>query len=154
MSRRSSKPRDWTWVSHIASRYITIWATREVHVLLFISIYWMCIHACLRKCIIHYLCLYICLGLPGGASGQEPACQCKRHKRHGFDPWVGKISRRRAGPPTPVFLPRESHGQRSLAGYSPWGHKGSGVTEVVAQHTRVCVCVCIPHIIKNFFHLK
>jgi len=35
-----------------------------------------------------------------------------------FDPWVGKIPWRRAWQPTPVFLPGESHGQRSLAGYS------------------------------------
>ena len=37
----------------------------------------------------------------------------------GFDPWVGKIPYRRAWQPTPVFLPGESHGQRSLASYSP-----------------------------------
>ena len=54
---------------------------------------------------------------------QEPTCQCRRHKRHGFHPWVGKIPRRRARQPTLVFLPGESHGQRSLVGYSPWGHK-------------------------------
>ena len=54
-----------------------------------------------------------------GTSGKEPACQCRRHKRHGFDPWVGKIPCRRAWQPTPVFLPGESHGQRSLEGYSP-----------------------------------
>ena len=41
--------------------------------------------------------------------------------RLGFDPWVGKIPWRRAQQPTPVFLPGESHGQRILAGYSPWG---------------------------------
>ena len=39
----------------------------------------------------------------------------------GFDPWVGKISWRRQGQPTPVFWPGKFHGQRSLAGYSPWG---------------------------------
>ena len=48
--------------------------------------------------------------------------------RHGFDPWVWKIPWRRAWQPTPVFFPGESHGQRSLAGYSPWGHKGSDLT--------------------------
>ena len=64
-------------------------------------------------------------GFPGGTSDKEPACQCKRLKRHGFDSWVGKISWRRAWQPTPVFLLGESHGQRSLAGYSPWGHKES-----------------------------
>ena len=58
-------------------------------------------------------------GLPGGASGKEPACQCRRLKRLGFSPWVGKIPWRRARQLTPVFLPGESHGQRSLGGYSP-----------------------------------
>jgi len=59
-----------------------------------------------------------------------PACQCRRHKRHGFDPWVGKISWRRARQPTPVFLPGESHGQRSLVGHSPQGSKELDMTEV------------------------
>ena len=39
------------------------------------------------------------------------------------DPWVRKIPWRRAWQPTPVFLPEESHGQRSLVGYSPWGRR-------------------------------
>ena len=56
--------------------------------------------------------------------------QCMRHKRHGFDPRVRKIPWRRAWKPTPVFLPGESHGQRSLAGYSPWGRIESDMTEV------------------------
>ena len=56
------------------------------------------------------------LGFPGGASGKEPACQYRRCKRDMFDPWVGKISSRRAWQPTPVFLPRESHRRRSLVG--------------------------------------
>ena len=51
-----------------------------------------------------------------GCSGKEPACECRRRERCGFDPWVGKIPWRRAGQPTPVFLPGESHGQRSLVG--------------------------------------
>ena len=55
------------------------------------------------------------LGFPGGASGQEPACQCRRC---GFNPWVEKILCRRAWQSTPVLLPGESHGQ-SLAGHSP-----------------------------------
>ena len=40
-----------------------------------------------------------------------------------FNPWIGKIPSGRTGQPTPVFLPAECHGQRSLAGYSPWGHR-------------------------------
>ena len=60
---------------------------------------------------------------PGGAAGKESACQCRRHKRHGFDPWVRKIPWRGAWHPTPVFLPGESHGQRNLVGCSPRGRK-------------------------------
>ena len=47
----------------------------------------------------------------------------------GFDPWVGKIPWGRAWQPTLAFLPGESHGQRSLVGYSPWGHKESDTTD-------------------------
>ena len=54
-------------------------------------------------------------------SGKESACQFWRHRRRVFDPWVGKIPWKRKWKPTPVFLPGESHGQRSLAGYNPRG---------------------------------
>ena len=54
----------------------------------------------------------------GGASGKESTCQCRRHKRWGFNSWVRMIPWRRAWSPTPVFLPGETHGQRRLAGYS------------------------------------
>ena len=54
------------------------------------------------------------LGFPGGAGCKEPACQCRRYKRCGFDPWARKISWRRPWQPTPVFLSGESYGQRSL----------------------------------------
>ena len=57
-------------------------------------------------------------GFPGGMSSKEPACQCRRPRRCGLDPWVGKIPRRRAQQPTPVFLPGEPHGQRDLVGCS------------------------------------
>ena len=50
---------------------------------------------------------------------------CLQCGRPGFDPWAGKIPCRREGLLTPVFLPGESHGQRSLMGYSPWGHEES-----------------------------
>ena len=49
------------------------------------------------------------LGIPGGTTGKNPACQCRRLKRHGFNPWVRKIPWRRTWQPTPVFLPGESH---------------------------------------------
>ena len=67
--------------------------------------------------------------------GKEPACQCKRHKRQGLDTWVGKIPWRRAWKPIPVFLPGESYGQRSLVGYSPWGHRELATTKEFSMHT-------------------
>ena len=57
---------------------------------------------------------------------KKSACQCRRCR---FDPWMGKIPWRRKWQPTPVFLPGKSHGQRSLAGYSPWGCKELDMTE-------------------------
>ena len=75
-------------------------------------------------------CSTLLMGLPRWHSGQESACQCRRHRRRRFDPWVRKIPRRE-WQPTPVFLPGKSHGQRSLAGYSP------RVTESdMTEHTR------------------
>ena len=65
-------------------------------------------------------------GFPGSSAGKKSHLQCRRPW---FDFWVGKITWRRERLPTPVFLPGESHGQRSLAGYSPWDHKESGMTE-------------------------
>ena len=50
-----------------------------------------------------------------------PACQYSRRRRHWFDPWIGKDPWRKAWQPTLVFLPVESHGQRSLAEYGPLG---------------------------------
>ena len=63
--------------------------------------------------------VYTYMGFPRGASGKGHTCQCRRRKRHGFDPWVRKIPWRRTWQPPPVSLPGESHGQRSLAVYSP-----------------------------------
>ena len=72
---------------------------------------------------------------PGGVSGKEPACQCRRCRRHRFHPWPGKTPWRRAWQPTPAFLPGEAHGQRSLAGCIPLGHKELDVTDET-EHTR------------------
>ena len=73
------------------------------------------------------LCAFI-----GGPSGKESSCQCRRRKRHGFDPWVGKILWNRKWQPTPAFLPGESHGQRSLSSYCLLGCK---VLDTTAQLT-------------------
>ena len=65
------------------------------------------------------------LGFPGGTSGKESACQCRRRKRSGFDPCVGKIFQKRAWQPTPVFLPGES----------PWTEEPGGL-QSVELHSR------------------
>ena len=70
------------------------------------------------------------LGFPGGTSAKEPACQCRRHKRRGFDPWVGKIPWRWAWQPTPVFLTEESPGTEDLASYSPQAYIELDTNEV------------------------
>ena len=75
--------------------------------------------------------------LPRWLTGKESACQCRRHRRQRFSPWVRKIPWRRKWQPTPVFLPGKSHGQRSLVGHGPQGHKESDTTELlsVRAHT-------------------
>ena len=57
---------------------------------------------------------------PWASHGKESACRCRGCR---FNSWVENIPERRKWQPTPVFLSGKSHGQRRLAGYSPWGHK-------------------------------
>ena len=66
--------------THIAGRLFIIWATWESNI---------------KQCYLLYkdICIY---GLQGEPSGKEPGCQCRRHKRFGFNPWVRKIPWRRA----------------------------------------------------------
>ena len=59
----------------------------------------------------------------------------------GFDPWVWKIPWRRAWQPTPVFLPGESHGQRSLAGYGPWSLKESDMSEQLSTSQPLAIII-------------
>ena len=73
--------------------------------------------------------------LPRWLSGKESACQCRRHKSLGFDPWVGKIPWRRKWQCAPVFLSGKFHGQKSLAGYSPRGWNESDMTEHARART-------------------
>ena len=67
--------------------------------------------------------------------GREPACQCRRGKR--FNPWVEKILCRRKWQHTSIFLPGESHGQRSLVVYSPWSLKELDISEVTEPRPQV-----------------
>ena len=78
-------------------------------------------------------------GLPWRLSGKESACQCRRLK---FEPWVRKIPWRRKWQPTPVFLPGKSHGEKSLVGYSPCGHKRVR-HDLATKHQWYIVCICM-----------
>ena len=99
--------------------------------------------------------------LPRWYSGKESACQCKRHKRCVFDPWVSKIPWRRKWQPTPVFFPGKFHGQRSLMGYNPWGCKELDMTDWTFMQRVItgtsfhvlifhCLCSCFCPF-SNFF---
>ena len=101
-SRGSSWPRDLTritFISCIADRFITAEPPEKS----------FCFIALNSTLSISEVCLYYTIGLwksmrfPGGTCGKEPTCQCRRHKRLRFDPWVGKIPWRRAWQPTPIF---------------------------------------------------
>ena len=104
-SRGSSQARDRTQVSCIAGGFFTSWATREALNIKHRSKYKM--------------------GFPGGASDKEPACQCRRRKRHVPSP-DGRIPWRRTRQPTPVFWPGDPHGQRSLTGLQSIGSQRVG----------------------------
>ena len=96
------------------------------------------------------------LGFPGGAV-KESACQCRRYKKHGYDPWVGKILWRRKWQPTLVFLPRKFHGQRSLVGYNPRDHKVLDKTRRAHTHTHntfLLRCPIAPHDISAVVNNK
>ena len=75
---------------------------------------------------------YNYMGFLGGTGGKESACQWRRHKvlMCGLIPGSGRFPWREAWQPTPVFLSGESHGQKNLAGQSPWGCTESDTTEV------------------------
>ena len=84
----------------------------------------------------------VILDFPGGTNGREPVCQCRGSKRHGFDPWVGKIPWRSTWQLPLVLLPGESHGQGSLLGCNPKGRKESDKTEATEHaHTRLNILV-------------
>ena len=71
------------------------------------------------------------LSSPGGSDDKESVCN---KRKLGFNPWVRKVPWRSDWQPTLVFLSAKSHEQRSLAGYSPWGHKESNMTEQLTYY--------------------
>ena len=102
---------------------------------------------CITLCLQVYFqgWLFICLikNFSWWLMGKNIHLQCSRC---GFNPWVGKIPWRRKWQSTVVFLPGKFHGQRSLAGYSPWDPKESDMTEQLATHTKRTL------VIESFFY--
>ena len=96
-----------------------------------------------------YSNLYI-IAVPKWLSSKEPACQGQRHKRPRFDPWVRKTPWRRKWQPPPVFLPGESHGQRSLVGYSSWDPKESDMTLLYSDLFIIYVHDCFELLVSLF----
>ena len=96
--------------------------------------FWECIPSSQE----HSLAAALHLG-PGGS-----ACRYRRHNSCGFDPWFGKTPWRRKWQPTPVFLPKKSHGWRSLTDYSPWDHKELDTTEWLSTQHMKGLCVGHP----------
>ena len=81
---------------------------------------------------------FCAVGLPRGRSGKESTCQYRRCKRCGFYPWAREIPWSRKWQLTPVFFPGKFHGQRRLAGYSPWDCKEWDMTRWLSMHTHTC----------------
>ena len=79
-----------------------------------------------KLCILYIVFIH---GLPQWLSRQRVRLQCRSYRRRGFDLWVRKIPWRRKWLPTAVFLPGKFQGQRSRAGYSPWGGKETDAAE-------------------------
>jgi len=73
-------------------------------------------------------------GLPRWCRSKESTCQCRRHKRCRFNPWVRKIPWSWKWQPTSIFLPEKFYGQKSLVGYSLWGRKELDTTEWLSTH--------------------
>ena len=99
-----------------------------------------------------FLSLHGPVWLPRRLSGKESSCQCRRGKR--FNPYVRKIPWRRKWLPIPVLLTGESHGQRILAGYSPWVPKSW--TQLTTEHAhkdrvklgpQIIVYLCREHVL-------
>ena len=86
--------------------------------------------------------MYSKFGLPLWLRRKRICLQCRRPR---FNHWVGKIPWKRERLPTLVFLPGEFHRQRSLVGYSPWGHKELDITEQLTLLLYLPTCKSVVH---------
>ena len=108
-----------------------------------------CLYIYLSTCLYLTFHLFICISIypriygdfPGGSVGKESFCPCKRC---GFHPWVRTFPWRRKWLPTPEILPGKSRGERSLAGYRPWGRKIVGRSNPGLPYCRRILCQLSP----------
>ena len=89
------------------------------------------------------------LGFSGGAGGKESNRQCRRCKRRGFNPWVGRSPGGGNGKPIQYSCLKNHHGQRSLEGYSLWSHKEWDTTKVTSH-----ACRGVPYIFLVLTHCQ
>ena len=104
-------------------------------------VFWLCFCVCMCVCV----CVCVFMAFPMAQWGKN-RLQCGRPKRCGFNPWTGKIPWRRKWQLTPVFFSGEFHGQRSLAGYSPWvgvAKSQTRMSDINGKTTYVYVCICV-----------
>ena len=80
--------------------------------------------------------LHFPVGFPGGSVGKESACNAGDTGDASLILESGRFPWRKKWQPAPVFLPGESHGQRGLMGYTPWGHKELDMAEHAHTHTQ------------------
>ena len=94
------------------------------------------------------LYIHAVLRFPSGLAGKESTCNAGDTGDSGLFPGLGRFPWRQKWQATSVFLPGESHGQRSLAATVPWGHKESDTTEGLLMHADTHALIpnsqCIP----------
>ena len=99
----------------------------------FVCVCVFCVYVCVCVCVCVCIYVFFCV------HGKESACQCKSHRRRGFDPWVGKIPWRMEWQPSPLFLPGKSHRQRSFGGLrSIWSRESD-----MMEQRSMCLCICL-----------
>ena len=90
------------------------------------------------------------MGFPPGSVVKNLTVSAEDAQDAGLISWLRKILWSRKQQPIPLFLSGKFHQQRSLAGYSPWGHKELDMTEYAHAHTHTHTCLQVIEIGKGF----
>ena len=122
----SSSPRKWKRKEHIQTHFqssITLRLNPDRHQEKYKYLHEYRFKNPQENTSISYICMYTQTQLSRWHSGKESTCQCRRRQRCRFNLWVGQIPWRRTRQPTSVFMPGKFHGQKNLAGCSPWSQR-------------------------------